>query len=158
MIPGMIPGMDATEKLEEAEALLRSGRRVGGRTLVDRDALLGRLVEAGELMTAELRQAAEVVRGRDAIIEEGRREVERLRAEMAADRFRRVSDTEAGSEAHRVLAEASDFAERSLAELEAVLQRVLSSITRARTALSDEGSPIGADGVRQALEGHAPGA
>lgn len=152
----MIHGMDAIAKLGEAETLVHGGRRVGSRSLVDREALLERLIEVRELMTAELREAAEVVRDRDAIVEEGRRAAERLRLDVEAERTRRLSDTEAGSEARRLVTEASDFAERSLAELEAVLQRVLSAISRARDRLVDGGTPIGADGLRQALEAEPP--
>ncbi len=142
---------DALTTLAEVEALLHRSRGLGARAVVDRHAALGRLASARDLFGAELREARDVLRDRDAIIEEGRQAAEQLRAEARADRTRQLTGSEAGEEARRVLAEATDFAERSLAELEVVLQRVLSSITRARTQLDKEGSPIGADALHTAL-------
>lgn len=144
--------MDALGKLAELQALLHGGRRVGGRTLVDGTALAGGLAQVQDLVTAEVREARAVLQEREAMMAAGRREIEQLRTEVAAERAVRITDAEVSAESQQILSEARDFAERSLAELEAVLQRVLSAITRARTALETEGSVLGARELRQTLQ------
>lgn len=60
----------------------------------------------------------------------------------------RLSPTE---EAARLLREAGDHADRSLAELEAVLLRVLTQIQRARARLVQEGGTLTSGGLHSAL-------
>lgn len=141
--------------LDSIEVQVHSGRRLGGRTLLDTAPLLAQLAQARELLIAELRESAALLTERDAMVAAGRREIDQLRSERDADlaeeRLVRSGAANPTEESAQILAEASEFAERSLAELEAVLQRVLFTITRARTALDEDGSVLGARGLQRSL-------
>ncbi|MHB8961196.1 MAG: hypothetical protein ACYDAN_16420, partial [Candidatus Limnocylindrales bacterium] len=90
--------------------------------VVHRDEVLGRLQQLRELVPAAVDDAQRLLGDRDGVVEEGRREVERLRAEALAERARLVEKEsvlrEARSEAERLLAAAREQADAMRDEVE----------------------------------------
>jgi hypothetical protein len=144
---------DAADELLEAEGLLLSARGFRGRALVDRSVMHARLAAARTLLDAELREARDVLRDRDAILEEGRAEVARLKAEHQRSAALGAEGGSIAAEARKLVDEAADFSERTLADLEVVLQRLLSAIVRAREELHEHGGVTPSESLRRLLAG-----
>lgn len=119
--------------------------------VVHRDEVLGRLQQLRELVPAAVDDAQRLLGDRDEVVEEGRREVERLRAEALAERTRLVEREsvlrEARAEAERLLAsareqadamrdEVEDYVDGKLANFEVVLAKTLAAVERGRARLS----------------------
>ena len=115
----------------------------------------GEVLELVEQLRSRTRAAfgdAQAVLGdRDEVVERGRQEVERLRADALAERDRLVEQTsvhrQATREAERLLAEAraqadamraevEDYVDGKLANFEVVLSKTLAAVQRGRSRLS----------------------
>lgn len=139
--------------LDELVQIVESARTLpmSASAVVHRDEVLGRLQQLRELVPAAVDDAQQLLGDRDGVVEEGRREVERLRSEALAERARLVEKEsvlrEARSEAERLLAsareqadamrdEVEDYVDGKLANFEVVLAKTLAAVEKGRARLS----------------------
>lgn len=158
--------MDLKTKLDQVLALVEGARSMpmSASCVVNRAELLGHLEEMRELIPTEVKQAEYVLRDRDEVVEEGRREAERLVAAAREERLRLINKTdvmqEATREAERLLTEAQEQAEQmrnevdtyvdtKLANFEVVLSRTIAAVEKGRDKLRGR-HPM--DDLREAVE------
>ncbi|MCA1822927.1 MAG: hypothetical protein ABR520_03140 [Mycobacteriales bacterium] len=139
-------------KLDELSQVVETAKAMplSASCIVNRTDVLQLLDEVRELLPDQLREAQWVIKDRDEVIAEGRREAERIIAEAHAERERLVSRTEvmqtATREATRVTeeareaaqtmrVEAEDYVDAKLANFEVVLHKTLKSVERGRDKL-----------------------
>ncbi|MDQ6650002.1 MAG: hypothetical protein M3Z02_07810 [Actinomycetota bacterium] len=144
--------MDVQAKIDELTAQVESARAMpmSASCVINRTEFLRLLDELRELLPTELHRAEFVLRDRDEVIEEGRREAERIIEGAHEERTRLVGRTEvfqqAAHEAERVVAEAAqrsevmrsevdDYVDTRLANFEIVLHKTLSAVERGRDKL-----------------------
>ncbi|GAC1332064.1 MAG: hypothetical protein NVSMB13_20570 [Mycobacteriales bacterium] len=144
--------MDVQAKIDELSAQVEGARAMpmSASCIVNRTDFLRILDELRELLPTELHQAEFVLRDRDEVIEEGRREAERIIDAAHEERTRLVGRTEvfqeAAREAQRVLSEATDrseamraevddYVDTRLANFEIVLHKTLTAVERGRDKL-----------------------
>jgi hypothetical protein len=147
---------DLTRKLDEVVALVEGARAMpmSASCVVNRGELLALLDELRTMLPAEFRQAQYVIRDRDEVIEEGRREAARIVAAAAEERRRLVEGTdvvrEAYAERDQLLADAAntaeamrrevdDYVDTKLANFEVVLTKTLGAVERGRDKLRARG-------------------
>ncbi|MEV4193073.1 cell division initiation protein [Streptomyces toxytricini] len=157
--------MDVHKKLDEIVAAVGGARSMpmSASCVVNRAELLARLEELREALPGSLARAEEVLGGREQVVEEARREAERIVGAAHAQRAALVSDSEvarlsrdeadrilaqAAREAAEIRAQADDYVDAKLANFEAVLTKTLGSVDRGREkllgrgpGLDDEGRP-----------------
>lgn len=129
----------ALGRLAEVVELVRHGRGLGRRVLVDRTAVLDRLGALARELGSEPNAVHPVVK-------EAADHAERSLAEVEAV-LQRVSAVVARSRPDPPDAETAEV----FAELEQVLLRSLAAINRARNRLHDESGALGRRGLRDAL-------
>jgi chlorite dismutase len=137
---------EVVRTVEEARAMPMSASAV-----VHRGELLELLAQLRDLLPAALERAQALVADRDEVVAEGRREVERLLEQAAAERARLVEQSSvvrsAQAEADRLLAhareqaeamrqEVEDYVDGKLANFEVVLSKTLAAVERGRARLS----------------------
>ena len=137
-----------TKVVEDAKAMPMSASCV-----VNRREVLALLDEARRALPEALGRASEVLGDRAGVVEQGRQEVERLRAEALAERTRLVEATsvhrEAAAQAERLLAhareqaeamraEVEDYVDGKLANFEVVLSKTLAAVEKGRARLSGD--------------------
>lgn len=144
--------MDVQAKLDQLAALVEGARSMpmSASCVVNRAELLGLIDELRELLPSELREAEWVLKDRDEVVEQGRKEGEKLVAEARVEAARLVSRTEvmqtATREAERISAEATenarqmrleveDYVDTKLANFEVVLHKTLTAVERGRDKL-----------------------
>lgn len=144
--------MDVDDKLEEIRALVRRGRSIpiSASCLVNRREVLGALDELGTLVPDQLGRAEDLLRDRDAVLEEGRAEAARIVEEGRAERTRLLGATDvhreasaaaevvraqAREEADGLRREVDDYVDQKLASFEIALHKTLASIERGRDRL-----------------------
>ena len=103
-----------------------------------------------ELLPEEFRHAQLLLDDREAVVEEGRREAQRIIAEAELERDRLTSETEvmaaaevkaeqirvaAVEEAHTMRAEVDDYVDSKLANFEVVLDKTMAAVRRGRDKL-----------------------
>jgi hypothetical protein len=123
---------------------------------VQRDEMLMVLNDALNHMPAELREARQALREREALMYEEQRKAAALMEEAKVEAARLVEHTEivrqsrlqaediiaeAHAEARRIVAQAEDFIDKKLAGFEIVLQRLLATTASGRERLQTEGLP-----------------
>ncbi|NUU24142.1 MAG: cell division initiation protein, partial [Streptomycetaceae bacterium] len=135
--------MDVSPKLDELIALVESARSMpmSASCVVNRAEVIARLEEIRALLPEEFAQARRILGDREAVIEEGRRESERVVAAAREERGALIADTEVAREAYgeaerlladarrdaeRIRAEADDYVDQKLANFEVVLTKTLS--------------------------------
>lgn len=143
---------EVTRRLDELVALVEGARAMpmSASCVVNRGDVLALLDEVRGALPAEFRRAEYVLRDRDAVIDEGRREAERIVEAAREERLRLIAETEIVQEAYaerdRVLAEAAhrsesmrrevdDYVDTKLANFEVVLTRTLGAVERGRDKL-----------------------
>ncbi|MFL6138035.1 MAG: hypothetical protein ACJ74O_09575 [Frankiaceae bacterium] len=143
---------DVTRRLDELTALVEGARAMpmSASCMVNRGDVLAVLDEVRALLPVEFRQAEQVIRDRDEVVEEGRREAERVIAAAREERLRLIEETEIVQEAlaerDRMLADAAerseamrqevdDYVDTKLANFEVVLTRTLGAVERGRDKL-----------------------
>ncbi len=148
--------MDIHDKLDELIALIEGARSMpmSASCVVNRGEVLGLLEELRELLPEEFRHAQLLLADREAVIEEGRRQVERLIDTARNERSRMVDQTDVAAEAKReaeriraevydeavaLRAQVDDYVDTKLANFEVVLEKTLSAVQRGREKL--RGSP-----------------
>lgn len=145
--------MDVQPKLDELTDLVESARAMpmSASCLVNRGEVLALVDEIRDALPGELRQAQWVLHDRDEVVEEGRREAERIVAAAHQERELLVSEQEvtreADREADRLVADArkeaddlrvevEEYVDAKLAAFEAELHRTLAAVERGRDKLT----------------------
>jgi cell division septum initiation protein DivIVA len=140
-------------KLAEITQLIESARAMpmSASCVVNRAELLALLADLEALLPATISQAQEVLGDKELVVEEGRREAEKIIAAARAERRRLIEATdvhvEASAEAERLVEEArqsaeamrvevEDYVDAKLANFEIVLTKTLSAVERGRQKLS----------------------
>ncbi|MGE7390999.1 DivIVA domain-containing protein [Streptomyces sp. NPDC004126] len=153
--------MDVQKKLDEIVAAVGGARTMpmSASCVINRAELLARLEEVREALPGSLAQAREVIGGREQMVDEARREAQRIIEAAHAERGSLVSGTEiarrAQGEADRILAEArreaaeiraeaDEYVDSKLANFEVVLSKTIGSVDRGREKLLGRGP--GTDG------------
>ena len=167
--------MDVQQKLDEITATVENARSMpmSASIVVNKSEMAAMLAELREALPTELAQAQQTVEQGDQVVEEARREAERIIAAAHEERSRLVSGTDlvvrAQAEADRLLAEAraeseeerreaDDYVDSKLANFEVVLTKTLGAIGRGRAKLRTGGAPVeGEDGEEFAQDAfHSP--
>jgi hypothetical protein len=156
--------VDVQQKLDEITTTVENSRSMpmSASIVVNKAELIAMLAELREALPTELAQAQQTVQQGDQVVEEARREAERIVREAQGERARLISGTEvamrAQAEADRILAEArsesaeerreaDDYVDSKLANFEVVLTKTLGAIGRGRAKLRTGGAPVeGEDG------------
>ncbi|MFF2193782.1 DivIVA domain-containing protein [Streptomyces sp. NPDC058157] len=148
--------MDVQKKLDEIVAAVGGARSMpmSASCVVNRAELLAQLEEVRQALPGSLAQARELIGGRDQMVEEARREADRIIASAHAQRGSLVSDTEiarrsqdeadriladARREAAEIRAEADDYVDGKLANFEVVLSKTIGAVDRGREKLLGRG-------------------
>lgn len=143
---------DVQGKIGEIVSLVEAARAMpmSASCVVNRADLLGLVDELRALLPGQLRQAEYVLSDRDEVVDEGRREAERIIAAAHVERSRILSDTEiareARVEAERLVTEAheqadlmrrevDDYVDTKLANFEVALTKTLAAVERGRDKL-----------------------
>jgi hypothetical protein len=162
---------DVTRKLDELVGLVEGARAMpmSASCVVNRGDVLGLLDDLRRLLPTEFRQAEYVIRDRDEVIEEGRREAERIRAAAVDERERLLAETdvvreaygirdrlleEAAAQAAQMRREVDDYVDAKLANFEVVLTKTLGAVERGREKLRERAAERG-DGERGDERGDA---
>lgn len=167
--------MDVQQKLDEITATVENARSMpmSASIVVNKSEMAAMLAELREALPTELAQAQQTVEQGDQVVEDARREAERIIAAAHEERARLVSGTDlvvrAQAEADRLLAEAraeseeerreaDDYVDSKLANFEVVLTKTLGAIGRGRAKLRTGGAPVeGEDGEEFAQDAfHSP--
>ena len=144
--------MDVHEKLDELSSLVEEARSMpmSASCIVNRAELLGLLEEMRELLPEEFRHAQLLLDDREAVVDEGRREAQRVIAAAEAERDRLTSETEVMAaaevraeqmrlasleEAATMRAEVDDYVDSKLANFEVVLDKTMAAVRRGRDKL-----------------------
>jgi len=144
--------VDLKDKLKQVVALVEGARSMpmSASCVVNRAELLGHLDEVRELIPTEVKQAEFVLRDRDEVVEEGRREAERLVAAAREERSRLIAKadvmqeatresarllTEAREQADQMRAEVDTYVDTKLANFEVVLSRTIAAVEKGRDKL-----------------------
>jgi cell division septum initiation protein DivIVA len=144
--------VDVHEKLDELVAQVESARSMpmSASCIVNRGEMLALLDEVRALFPEELAHAEQLLRDREAVIDEGRAEADRILgdardeqktivsqseivriAELQADQIRTAATNEAAS----MRAEVDDYVDAKLANFEVVLNKTLNAVHRGREKL-----------------------
>ena len=156
--------MDVQQKLDEITATVENARSMpmSASIVVNKAELAAMLTELRDALPTELAQAQQTVEQGDQVVEEARREAERIVAAAHEERARLIAGTDlvmrSQAEADRLLAsaraeseeerrEADDYVDSKLANFEVVLTKTLGAIGRGRAKLRVGGAPVeGEDG------------
>ncbi|MEU3607179.1 ATP synthase F0 subunit B [Streptomyces sp. NPDC035033] len=148
--------MDVQKKLDEIVATVQGARSMpmSASCVVNRAELLALLDEVRDALPNSLAQAQELIGGREQMVEQARREAERIIEAAHAERGTIVSDTqiarqsqeeadrilaEARREAEEIRAEADEYVDSKLANFEVVLNKTIGSVDRGREKLLGRG-------------------
>jgi hypothetical protein len=141
--------MDALETIEKIEEFLDKSKRMPftSNIIVNENDIYEMLDELRNVLPEEFRQARWIVKEREGMIEESRRQSERIVREAKERADMLVSETEVLKNATRkaedmlavaearsrtIRLEAEDYADEKLASLEAALHKILSAIEKGR--------------------------
>ena len=144
--------MDVFQQLDRIEDLIVSSKHVpfSSSVMVNETEIFELLDEFRSSLPEELKQARWMVKEKQELMDEARKESERIREESLEERVRLVEDTEiiktARAEAERIVEEAQaqsreirleaeDYADERLANLEVTCYKLLEVIKRARERL-----------------------
>ena len=144
--------MELKEKLDEIVAQIESARAMpmSASCIVNRGQVLGLLDELRDLIPAEVQRAESLLDAREDVVEDGRREAQRIIEDAHAERERLITETDvhraAAEEADRLLGaaehearqmrqEVDDYVDTKLANFEIVLNKTLAAVLRGRDKL-----------------------
>ncbi|MEU2392230.1 ATP synthase F0 subunit B [Streptomyces sp. NPDC007369] len=148
--------MDVQKKLDEIVAAVGGARSMpmSASCVINRAELLALLDEVRRALPGSLAQAQELLGGREQMVEDARREAERIIESAHVQRGTLISDTEVArrsreeadrilAEAHReaaeIRAQADDYVDGKLANFEVVLTKTIGSVDRGREKLLGRG-------------------
>ena len=157
--------MDVYTKLDEVVSVVENARSMpmSASCVINRGEVLALLEEIRELLPEEFRHAQLLLADREAVVDEGRREAQRIIDRAEQERLQLTAETEVVSEAQRqaqrvrsaALEEAStmrrevdDYVDTKLANFEVVLEKTLGAVRRGRDKLSGRtlGEDLGPEG------------
>jgi vacuolar-type H+-ATPase subunit H len=144
--------MDVFQQLDRIEDLIVSSKHVpfSSSVMVSETEIFELLDEFRSSLPEELKQARWMVKEKQELLDESRKESDRIREEALAERARLIEETEiivsAKAEAERIVEEATvqsreirleaeDYADERLANLEVTCYKLLEVIKRARERL-----------------------
>ncbi|KPI01605.1 hypothetical protein OV450_0611 [Actinobacteria bacterium OV450] len=159
--------MDVQKKLDEIVAAVGGARSMpmSASCVINRAELLAQLEEVRQALPGSLAQAQELIGGREQMVEDARREAERIIESAHAQRGSLISDTEvarrsqaeadriladARREAEEIRAEADDYVDSKLANFEVVLTKTIGSVDRGREKLLGRGPGLDDQGYPDA--------
>ncbi|MFE9927644.1 DivIVA domain-containing protein [Streptomyces sp. NPDC005533] len=159
--------MDVQKKLDEIVAAVGGARSMpmSASCVINRAELLAQLEEVRQALPGSLAQAQELIGGREQMVEEARREAERIIDAAHNQRGSLISDTEiarrsqaeadrildeARREAEEIRAEADDYVDSKLANFEVVLTKTIGSVDRGREKLLGRGPGLDEHGYPDA--------
>jgi len=160
--------MDVHDKLDELTGVVEEARSMpmSASCIINRGEALALLEEIRGLLPEEFRHAQMLLADRESVVDEGRREAQRLVTRAEEERLALTAETEVVGEATRearrirsdALAEAQtmrrevdDYVDTKLANFEVVLEKTLTAVqrgrekVRGRTGHADLASPDGED-------------
>lgn len=155
--------MDVQKKLDEIVAAVGGARSMpmSASCVINRAELLAQLEEVRHALPGSLAQARELIGDREQMVEEARREADRIIESAHAQRGSLISDTEvarrsqdeadriladARREAEEIRAEADDYVDSKLANFEVVLSKTIGSVDRGREKLLGRGPGLNEQG------------
>lgn len=147
--------MDVDEKLEELAVLVEQAKAVplSASCMVNRGQVLDLIEEIRELLPESLSDADHLLAERETVVEEGRREAERLIAAAREEQVRMLSQhevyqvavaeaaairAEVEEETARMRQETDDYVDGKLATFEVALHKTLQAVERGRDKLRGE--------------------
>ncbi|MEU6299515.1 DivIVA domain-containing protein [Streptomyces erythrochromogenes] len=159
--------MDVQKKLDEIVAAVGGARSMpmSASCVINRAELLAQLEEVRQALPGSLAQAQELIGGREQMVEDARREAERIIDAAHDQRGSLIADTEiarrsqaeadriledARREAEEIRAEADDYVDSKLANFEVVLTKTIGSVDRGREKLLGRGPGLDEDGYPDA--------
>ncbi len=145
--------MDVHDKLDELIAVVENSRAMpmSASCIVNRGEVLGLLEEIRGLLPEDLRHARMLLADRESVVDEGRREAERIITRAEEERLALTAETEVVAESERqaerirqeaaeevraMRGEVDDYVDTKLANFEVVLEKTLSAVRRGRDKLS----------------------
>jgi cell division septum initiation protein DivIVA len=165
--------MDLATRLLELEEMVRDAKSMplSSSALLNRDDVLVLIEELKDSLPEEIKQARWVVKDREELLAKARRDAEAMVESARAEQLRMASHEgvvqrakeeserivhEANEDARRLRLEAEDYADSKLAQLEAVLQKILEDTVVSNETLSRTIDQVIAG--REKLRGAAPAA
>ncbi|APU42374.1 MULTISPECIES: ATP synthase F0 subunit B [unclassified Streptomyces] len=159
--------MDVQKKLDEIVAAVGGARSMpmSASCVINRAELLAQLEEVRQALPGSLAQAQELLGDREQMVEDARREAERIIGAAHDQRGSLIADTEiarrsqaeadriledARREAEEIRAEADDYVDSKLANFEVVLTKTIGSVDRGREKLLGRGPGLDEDGYPDA--------
>ncbi|WP_046776303.1 ATP synthase F0 subunit B [Streptomyces yangpuensis] len=159
--------MDVQKKLDEIVAAVGGARSMpmSASCVINRAELLAQLEEVRQALPGSLAQAQELIGGREQMVEDARREAERIIDAAHGQRGSLIAETEiarrsqaeadrileeARREAEQIRAEADDYVDSKLANFEVVLTKTIGSVDRGREKLLGRGPGLDEDGYPDA--------
>ena len=147
--------MDVDEKLEELAQLVEEAKAdpVSASCMVNRAQVLDLIEEIHDLLPESIGRADHLLSERTAVVEDGRREYERLIAQAQAEQQQMLSThevylvavaeaeairRETAAEAERMRRETDDYIDGKLANFEIVLNKTLTVVERGRDKIRDQ--------------------
>lgn len=144
--------MDLHDKIDELTAIVEDARSMpmSASCIVNRGEVLALLEEVRGLLPEEFRHAQMLLADRESVVDEGRREAQRLVGRAEEERLALTSETAVVSEARReaervrvtaleearaMRREVDDYVDTKLANFEVVLDKTLSAVHRGRDKL-----------------------
>ncbi len=145
--------MDALKVMEEFEDLISKSKRLPltSNVIINEGKIYEFLDKLKASFPEEFKQARWIVKERDQVLDDSRKEADRITKEAQENVNKLVSETEIIKKAHReseviikqaetkargIRLEAEDYIDSKLANLEAILQKLLLSIEKGRDKLS----------------------
>ncbi|MEX2421687.1 MAG: hypothetical protein WD670_07710 [Actinomycetota bacterium] len=145
--------MDLATRLLELEEMVRDAKSMplSSSALLNRDEVLVLIEELKDSLPEEIKQARWVVKDREELLAKARRDAEAMVESARAEQLRMASHEgvvqrakeeserivhEANEDARRLRLEAEDYADSKLAQLEAVLQKILEDTMVSNETLS----------------------
>jgi len=165
--------VDVQDRIDALISLVENARAMpmSASCVLNRGEVLGMLEEIRKALPEELQQAQVLLREREAVLEEGRREAEMIVISAREQRGSLVNDTEVAreaatraetvkadalQEAYAIRREVDDYVDAKLANFEVVLNKTLAAVQRGRDKLRgrDEMDALG-EHVQAADSGQA---
>ncbi|MEE1790323.1 cell division initiation protein [Streptomyces sp. BE308] len=165
--------MDVQKKLDEIVEAVGNARSMpmSASCVVNRAELLAMLEEVRQALPGSLAHAQELIGDREQLVEQARREAERIIESAHSQRGSLVSDTEvarqsrgeadrilseARREADEVRADADEYVDSKLANFEVVLTKTIGSVDRGREKLLGRGQGLDEQGYQDPDFAEAP--
>ena len=147
--------MDVQERLDELQVLIEDAKAMplSASCLVNRTQVLDLIEEIRQLLPESVHRADELLADREAVVQDGRREADRIleRARTEADRMvsehevylAAVAESQAlradvAAETARMRQETDDYIDAKLATFEITLQKTLQTVDRGRDRLRSQ--------------------